>query len=193
MVNMGKAIGITNNIQWKDLNNTWLSRKETYWQWPLIWMSSTWPGSSTKSVSKEHISKSQPRASIRSSSSARTPKLYYNEMIHHNPYIIYKSYIKYIQILSIDKSIILLSYYKYQKYISIYGQMNNYQRIFSSEAISYIKDSTKMSMIYGKHMATYVSAFTLIMKTCKGRDKICSVIQYIADFYYNCNKYSEIS
>jgi hypothetical protein len=30
------------------------------------------------------------------------------------------------------------------------------------------------------------------MKTCKGRDKICSVIQYIADFYYNCNKYSEI-
>lgn len=71
--------------------------------------------------------------------------------------------------------------------------MNNYQRIFSSEAISYIKDSTKMSMIYGKHMATYVSAFTLIMKTCKGRDKICSVIQYIADFYYNCNKYSEIS
>lgn len=49
-----------------------------------------------------------------------------------------------------------------------------------------------MSIVYGKHMATYVSAFTLIMKTCKGRDKICSVIQYIADFYYNCNKYSEI-
>jgi hypothetical protein len=47
-------------------------------------------------------------------------------------------------------------------------------------------------MVYGKHMATYVSAFTMIMKTCKGRDKICSVIQYIADFYYNCNKYSEI-
>lgn len=42
-------------------------------------------------------------------------------------------------------------------------------------------------------MATYVSAFTMIMKTCKGRDKICSVIQYIADFYYNCNKYSEIA
>jgi hypothetical protein len=41
-------------------------------------------------------------------------------------------------------------------------------------------------------MATYVSVFTMIMKTCKGRDKICSVIQYIADFYYNCNKYSEI-
>lgn len=41
-------------------------------------------------------------------------------------------------------------------------------------------------------MATYVSAFTMIMKTCKGRDKICSVFQYVADFYYNCNKYSEI-
>ena len=39
-------------------------------------------------------------------------------------------------------------------------------------------------------MATYVSVFTMIMKTCKGRDKICSVIQYIAEFYYNCNKYS---
>ena len=41
-------------------------------------------------------------------------------------------------------------------------------------------------------MATYVSAFTLLMKTCKGRDKICSVIQYLAEFYYSCNKYSEI-
>lgn len=47
-------------------------------------------------------------------------------------------------------------------------------------------------MVYGKHMATYVSTFTMIMKTCKGRDKICSVFQYMADFYYNCNKYSEI-
>lgn len=41
-------------------------------------------------------------------------------------------------------------------------------------------------------MATYVSTFTMLMKTCKGRDKICSTIQYISDFYYNCNKYSEI-
>ena len=41
-------------------------------------------------------------------------------------------------------------------------------------------------------MATYVSAFTMLMKTCKGRDKICAVIQYIAEFYYSCNKYSEI-
>ena len=32
----------------------------------------------------------------------------------------------------------------------------------------------------------------MIMKTCKGRDKICSVIQYLAEFYYSCNKYSEI-
>ena len=42
-------------------------------------------------------------------------------------------------------------------------------------------------------MATYVSAFTMLMKTCKGRDKICAVIQYIAEFYYSCNKYSEIT
>jgi hypothetical protein len=39
-------------------------------------------------------------------------------------------------------------------------------------------------------MATYVSVFTMLMKTCKGRDKICSAIQYIAEFYYHCNKYS---
>lgn len=50
----------------------------------------------------------------------------------------------------------------------------------------------RQSYLYGKHMATYVSAFTMIMKTCKGRDKICAVIQYIAEFYYSCNKYSEI-
>ena len=41
-------------------------------------------------------------------------------------------------------------------------------------------------------MATYVSVFTMLMKTCKGRDKICSAIQYLAEFYYHCNKYSEI-
>lgn len=32
----------------------------------------------------------------------------------------------------------------------------------------------------------------MLMKTCKGRDKICSFIQYAADFYYHCIKYSEI-
>lgn len=41
-------------------------------------------------------------------------------------------------------------------------------------------------------MASYVSIFSMLMKTCKGRDKICSFIQYSADFYYHCNKYSEI-
>lgn len=40
-------------------------------------------------------------------------------------------------------------------------------------------------------MASYVSAFTMIMKTCKGRDKICSLIQYTADISYYCVKYSE--
>lgn len=70
--------------------------------------------------------------------------------------------------------------------------MKDVKRILSSETFSYLRDTSKISFQYGKHMATYVSAFTMIMKTCKGRDKICSVIQYIADFYYNCNKYSEI-
>lgn len=71
--------------------------------------------------------------------------------------------------------------------------MKDIKRILSTETLSLIKDTSKISLQYSKHMATYVSAFTMIMKTCKGRDKICSVIQYIADFYYNCNKYSEIS
>ena len=71
--------------------------------------------------------------------------------------------------------------------------MKDYRRILSGEALNYIRDKSVQSYHYGKHMATYVSAFTLIMKTCKGRDKICSVIQYIAEFYYHCNKYSEIA
>jgi hypothetical protein len=71
--------------------------------------------------------------------------------------------------------------------------MKDIRRILSTETLTLIKDTSKISLQYSKHMATYVSAFTMIMKTCKGRDKICSVIQYIADFYYNCNKYSEIS
>ena len=58
--------------------------------------------------------------------------------------------------------------------------------------MEFIIDRSKQSYAYSKHMATYVSAFTMIMKTCKGRDKICSVIQYLAEFYYSCNKYSEI-
>ncbi len=70
--------------------------------------------------------------------------------------------------------------------------MNNYKRILSSETLEFIIDRSKQSYAYSKHMATYVSAFTMIMKTCKGRDKICSVIQYLAEFYYSCNKYSEI-
>lgn len=67
---------------------------------------------------------------------------------------------------------------------------NTMKRILSQETISFIRDKAKQSTTYGKYMATYVSTFTMIMKTCKGRDKICSVIQYVADFYYNCNRYS---
>lgn len=87
-------------------------------------------------------------------------------------------------------------FYNYILLIAIFFieliKMKDFKKILSTEAFSYIRDTSKISFQYGKHMATYVSAFTMIMKTCKGRDKICSVIQYIADFYYNCNKYSEI-
>ena len=67
--------------------------------------------------------------------------------------------------------------------------MKNYKKIISEQTLSFLNDRQK-HLLYGKHMATYVSAFTMIMKTCKGRDKICSVIQYISEFYYSCNKYS---
>ncbi len=63
----------------------------------------------------------------------------------------------------------------------------------SHETLSFLMEKQRQSYLYCKHMATYVSAFTMIMKTCKGRDKICAVIQYIAEFYYSCNKYSEIA
>ena len=70
--------------------------------------------------------------------------------------------------------------------------MNRFERMLSSETLEFIIDRSRQSYAYSKHMATYVSSFTMIMKTCKGRDKICSVIQYLAEFYYSCNKYSEI-
>lgn len=70
--------------------------------------------------------------------------------------------------------------------------MKNYKKVISENTLSFILEKQKQSYLYGKHMATYVSAFTLLMKTCKGRDKICSVFQYVAEFYYSCNKYSEI-
>ena len=30
-----------------------------------------------------------------------------------------------------------------------------------------------------------------VMTTSKGRDKICALIQYIVQLYYNCMRYSE--
>lgn len=66
------------------------------------------------------------------------------------------------------------------------------KRIVSQETLSFLMERQRQSFQTGRHMATYVSAFTMIMKTCKGRDKICAVIQYLAEFYYSCNKYSEI-
>ena len=56
-----------------------------------------------------------------------------------------------------------------------------------------LKSKSKIPKKYGKYMASYVSAFSMIMKTSKGRDKICSVFQYGAALYYHCNKYSEIA
>lgn len=31
-----------------------------------------------------------------------------------------------------------------------------------------------------------------LLKTSKGRDKICAVLQYLADVFLNCAKYSSI-
>lgn len=56
-----------------------------------------------------------------------------------------------------------------------------------------LKSKSKLPRAYGKYVASYVSAFSMVMKTSKGRDKICSLFQYVADLYYACNKYSEIT
>lgn len=65
-----------------------------------------------------------------------------------------------------------------------------------SDFTEYINDSlrtrTKVPQQYGRYVASYVSAFSMVMKTSKGRDKICSVFQYGAALYYHCNKYSEL-
>jgi hypothetical protein len=63
-----------------------------------------------------------------------------------------------------------------------------------SDFTEYINDSlkskTRIPKQYGKYVASYVSAFSMVMKTSKGRDKICSIFQYGAALYYSCNKYS---
>lgn len=56
-----------------------------------------------------------------------------------------------------------------------------------------LKTRAKIPTRYGRYMASYVSAFSMVMKTSKGRDKICSIFQYAAALYYHCNKYSEIA
>jgi hypothetical protein len=55
-----------------------------------------------------------------------------------------------------------------------------------------LKNKSRLPKAYGKYVASYVSAFTMVMKTSRGRDKICSIFQYVAELYYACNKYSEI-
>ena len=48
---------------------------------------------------------------------------------------------------------------------------------------------------YQKSMANLLLLLFIVYyayETCKGRDKICSFIQYTSDFYYHCLKYSGI-
>jgi hypothetical protein len=48
---------------------------------------------------------------------------------------------------------------------------------------------------YRKNMANLLLLLFLFYyanETCKGRDKICSFIEYTSDFYYHCLKYSGI-
>jgi hypothetical protein len=43
----------------------------------------------------------------------------------------------------------------------------------------------------GNTMAYELMQLSHVMSSCKGRDKICALIQYIVDLYVNCMKYSE--
>ena len=55
-----------------------------------------------------------------------------------------------------------------------------------------LKANSSVPLVYGKYVADSVSSLSTLMKTCKGRGKICAMLQYLAALYYACNKYSEI-
>ena len=63
-----------------------------------------------------------------------------------------------------------------------------------SDFREYINDNLKakstIPKVYGRYVADTVSSLSTLMKTCKGRGKICCLIQYTAALYYSCNKYS---
>lgn len=42
----------------------------------------------------------------------------------------------------------------------------------------------------GKAMAYELMQLSNVMSSSRGRDKICAIIQYIAQLYVNCMKYS---
>ena len=55
-----------------------------------------------------------------------------------------------------------------------------------------LKVKSALPRVYGRYVAEGVSSLTTLMKTCRGRGKICSSLQYLAALYYSCNKYSEL-
>ncbi len=34
--------------------------------------------------------------------------------------------------------------------------------------------------------------FSQLIKSSKGRDKVCGLLQYLSDFYHSCHKYSDV-
>jgi hypothetical protein len=47
-------------------------------------------------------------------------------------------------------------------------------------------------MVAGNYVASKVSMLSMFMSTTKGRDKICSLIQYVADLHLQCIKHTNI-
>ena len=55
------------------------------------------------------------------------------------------------------------------------------------------KSTMKFPLNYGKFVASTASSVSSLMSSSKGRDKICSIIQYHADFYLACVKYTNLN
>ncbi|CAD8153863.1 unnamed protein product [Paramecium octaurelia] len=55
-----------------------------------------------------------------------------------------------------------------------------------------IQHRANNTIVAGQYVARKVSIVSLFMQTTKGRDKICCLIQYLADLYEACIKFSNI-
>ncbi|KRX00295.1 hypothetical protein PPERSA_10794 [Pseudocohnilembus persalinus] len=73
------------------------------------------------------------------------------------------------------------------------NQVGSMKRVFSGiEIKKNLKRASQKAVMYPLRGIEVVGDASSILKQSRGRDKICSLLQYIADFYYSCHKHSQI-